>query len=135
MKWLLKTWWGRLYVLVQTVCLAATIFLAASFITKSLQNEDSEIGAILNAEKTSYSLGEAPPPAGQQSRFSKEIDRVRKEHSEERLRIPAYYLLSNLAIPAIWTLGLFICKGFPSRRISWINKCFAGENLHNSWKD
>ncbi|MGA9776785.1 MAG: hypothetical protein ACLPRE_04135 [Limisphaerales bacterium] len=118
MKWLLKNWWGRLYILVQIVCLVVTIFLAVNFITKSLHDEDDEIGAILNAEKTSRSLGEAPPPPGEQTRFSKEINRVTKERSEERLRIPICYLLSNLAIPVIWSIGLFVCKGLPSRRIS-----------------
>lgn len=135
MKWLLKTWWGRLYLLAQTICLIITISLAVLFITKSLQDEDGEIGATLSAEKTSYSLGETPPPAGEQSRFSKEIDRIRKERSEERLKIPAYYLLSNLAIPAIWSLSLFICKGIPPRRVSQNKKDFPSDNLHGSWKN
>jgi hypothetical protein len=118
MKWLLKSWWGRLYILAQIVCLIVTIFLAVNFITKSLHNEDGEIGAILNAEETSHSLGEPPPPPGEQTRFSKEIDRITKERSEERLKMPICYILSNLAIPAIWGIGLFVCKGLPSRRFS-----------------
>ena len=115
MKWLLNSWWGRLYIIVQTACLIVTIFLTVNFITKSRQNEEGEIGAILNAEKTSRFFGEASPSSGEQTRFAKEIDRVTKKRREERQRIPIYYLLSNLCIPAVWCVGLFICKGLPSR--------------------
>ena len=113
MKWLLKTWWGRLFILVQTTFLAVSIYLAVTFVTDSHKEEDGEIAAILNAEDTSKFFGEKVPPAGEQNRFDTEIERVKNEHSQKRQTIPVYYLLSNLAIPAIWCVGLFICKGFP----------------------
>jgi len=115
MKWLLKSWWGRLYILVQTTCLAVSIYLAVAFVTNSHKREDGEIAATLGAEDTSKFFGEKIPPPGEQNRFDKEIDRIKMERSQERQIMPVRYLLSNLAIPAIWCIGLFICKGFPTK--------------------
>jgi hypothetical protein len=115
MKWLLKTWWGRLFILVQTTCVAISIYLAVTFVTNSRKEESGEIAAILNSEDTSKFFGEKTPPSGEQNRFDAEIDRVKNERGQERQTVPVYYLLSNLAIPAIWCIGLFICKGFPAK--------------------
>jgi hypothetical protein len=115
MKWLLQTWWGRLFILVQGACLASSIYLAVTFVTNSHKEEEGEIAATLNAEDTSKFFGEKVPPAGEQNRFDTEIERVKNEHSQKRQTIPIYYLLSNLVVPAIWCIGLFICNGFPTK--------------------
>ena len=112
-KWLLNSWWGRLFILVQTACLIVTIYLAINFITNSHKEEDGLINGTLSAEDTDIFYGEKLPPPDQENRFDKEIERIKKKHSEERLRTPTYYLLTNLAFPAIWCIGLFICKGLP----------------------
>jgi hypothetical protein len=113
LKWLLNSWWGRLFILVQTACLIITIYLAINFIIHSHQEEDSDIAATLHAEDVSRDFGETIQPPDTEHRFEKDIDRIKKKSSEERLRIPTYYLLTNLAFPAIWCIGLFICKGLP----------------------
>jgi hypothetical protein len=116
LKWLLNSWWGRLFILVQTACLIVTIYLAINFITNSHQAEESEINAALYAEDVRRDFGETIQPPDLEHRSAKEIDEIKKKHSEERLRIPTYYLLTNLAFPAIWCIGLFICKGLPVKQ-------------------
>lgn len=115
MKWLLRSWWGRLYMLTQVVCLTTTIFLVANFAIKSQQDEEDSIKGILGADSYAREMGywgEAPPPP---SKIDNQINEVKNKYSGERQAKSFFYLLCNLTIPAIWGIGLFVCKGLPEK--------------------
>jgi hypothetical protein len=115
MKWLLKSWWGRLYILTQLVCLIATIFLVVNFVIKSHQDEEDSIKGILGADSYAREMGywgEAPPPP---SKIDNQINDVQNKYSKDRQKMSIFYLLCNLTIPAIWGIGLFVCKGLPEK--------------------
>jgi hypothetical protein len=115
MKWLLKSWWGRLYLFAQVACLTTTIFLAVSFLMKSHQDEDDSIRGILGADSYAREMGywgQAPPPP---SKIDKQIDEIRNKYGGERQTQTLFYLIFNLTIPAIWGIGLFIFMGLPER--------------------
>jgi hypothetical protein len=115
MKYLLKTWWGRLFILFQITWLATSIYLSVAFVLNSHKVENDSISGILGAEDTiEFNDGKAPT-AEQLKSYYANVDKTTEEQSHERLIIPIYYLLSNLAVPTIWCICLFICKGLPSK--------------------
>jgi hypothetical protein len=114
-KYLFKTWWGRLFILIQTTSLAVSIYLVVTFLINSHKEEEGEISAIMSAEDSSKFFGEKIPPPGEQNRFDIAIEEVKNKQSRARQKIPIFYLLSNLSVPAVWCIGLFICKGLPAR--------------------
>ncbi|HTX22914.1 MAG TPA: hypothetical protein VMD27_13780 [Candidatus Aquilonibacter sp.] len=121
MKWLLKNWWGRLYLLSQVLCLIATIFLIVSFVVKSHQDEQDSIKGILGADSYAREMGywgEAPPAP---SKIDNQINEVKNRYSKKRETMSIFYLLCNLTIPAIWGIGLFVCKGMPEKSKSAVS--------------
>jgi len=53
----------------------------------------------------------------QQARFHFSMERIKKEHSDERNKRMLYYLSTNLAVPALLALALFVSKGLPGRKV------------------
>ena len=115
MTWLINKWYGRLYLVLQVICLAATVSWVVKFRDNDREVEDSEISE-------SWKLYGAPRPDGKPlppdvyTHGVESVDRIRKHHIEHREEITVFYLLPNLALLVIFAVGLFVAKGFPSQK-------------------
>ena len=114
MKWLLGNWCGRLYLVVQIICVAITSYLCVQFLNEDTASEMSDRNAIWSFYGVPKSDGTLLPPSeGEKLKFA--IVQMRQRHSEERRQVILRYALLNFGVPAIWAIGLFIAKGFPAR--------------------
>jgi len=120
MKWLLNTFWGRLYLVTQVTCLGITIY----FCVKFMGNDRASENRALNYIWTVHTLKISELPEGKReeaniqdsSEIQQSMEAIQQEHSETRLRASFYYLVPNLAVVALWTVGYFVAKGLPARK-------------------
>ena len=115
MKWLLGNWCGRLYLVVQIICVAITAYLYVQFVKEDTASEMSDQYAIWRHYEVPRSDGKLLPPE-EGKRLERDIIQMRQRHSEERQRLILRYALVNLGVPMLWAVGLFIAKGFPAKK-------------------
>ena len=115
MKWLLNNWYGRLYLVVQLICVAITTYLSVQFLREDAERETRDTYAIWRLYGVPKRNGEYPPPE-EVEKISRDTIEMKKRHSEERRLFIARCALSNLGVPTLWAVGLFIAKGFPAKK-------------------
>jgi hypothetical protein len=117
MKWLLGNWCGRLYLVVQIICVATTTYLCVEFVNKDAEKEISDIRCFWQmTEATPNSDGTMPQGKALEKLKQRDVVFCRQNHSNERQQFILRYSLYNLGVPALWTVGLFIAKGFPASK-------------------
>lgn len=115
MKWLLGNWWGRLYLVVQIICVAISTYLCVEFVDQSNLREMSDqydIWAFYGVPKSDGKL--LPPAEGE--RLKVDVLRMRQRHSEEKQQFIFHHALLNLGVPALWAIGLFVARGLPAKK-------------------
>lgn len=117
MKWLLGNWCGRLYLVVQVICLVITTYLCVQFVKQNRVSEMSDQYAIWNLYGIPKSDGTLLQ-GEEGEKLKRDIIRMRQQHSEERQQFILRCALSNLGVPALWAIGLFVARGFPAKKIA-----------------
>ena len=115
MKWLLGNWCGRLYLVVQIICVAISTYLCAEFVNRNKLIEMSDqydIWGFYGVPKQDGKL--LPPEEGE--RLKRDVIRMRQRHSEEKQQFILHHTLLNLGVPALWAVGLFVARGLPAKK-------------------
>ena len=115
MKWLLGNWCGRLYLVVQLICLAVATYLCVQFVdadTTSEMSDQYDIWRFYGVPKSDGMILQGV----EGEKLTRDILQMRQRHSDERQQFILRYALYNLGIPALWAVGLFIAKGFPTSK-------------------
>lgn len=110
MKWLLHNWAGRLYLVVQIACLAITITRCLSFISA---DRDAEWADLRMNERLVENF-----PEEKQTHHDRLIswgEVTLKTHRKQRQDAILLCIAINIAVPALFGVGLFIAKGLPKR--------------------
>jgi len=117
MKWLLGNWCGRLYLVVQIVCLAITTYLCVQYMKEEGERETRDTYEIWRFYGIPKRDGGYPPPE-EADRIKRDISKMKQRLNEERRQFILRCALPNLGVPALWAIGLFVARGFPAKKTS-----------------
>ena len=113
MKWLLNSWGGRLYIVVQITCLAVTITHCMNFFEADRDTEWNDLRESQSFYQSGFS---GLDKESQQASMLYSGGEIVKRHSKQRQDAILYCTGANLAVPALFGVAFFIVKGLPKRK-------------------